>query len=69
MAQTAIFTVTGMKCGGCESNVIEKLTALDGVISAVADCKENHVSVKFEPEKIDVDDLEDVIIAAGFGVE
>lgn len=69
MTQTAIFTVTGMKCGGCENNVIEKLTALDGVISAVADCKENHVSVEFEPEKIDIDDLEDVIIAAGFGVE
>lgn len=39
MKQTAIFTVTGMKCGGCENNVIEKLTALDGVISAVADAK------------------------------
>lgn len=69
MTETAIFTVTGMKCGGCESNVIAKLTALDGVISAVADCKENHVSVVFEPEKIEIDDLEDVIIAAGFGVE
>jgi copper chaperone len=69
MAQTATFTVTGMKCGGCESNVVGKLTALEGVISAVADCKENHVSVEFEPEKIEQDDLEEVIIAAGFGVE
>ncbi len=69
MTQTAVFTVTGMKCGGCENNVIEKLTALEGVISAVADCKENHVSVEFEAGKIEVDDLEDVIIAAGFGVE
>jgi copper chaperone CopZ len=69
MTQTAVFTVTGMKCGGCENNVIEKLTALDGVISVVADCKENHVSVEFKSEKIDIDDLEDVIIAAGFCVE
>ncbi len=69
MIQTAIFTVTGMKCGGCENNVIEKLTALNGVISAVADCKENHVSIEFKPEIIEIDDLEDVIIAAGFGVE
>ncbi len=69
MTQTAIFTVTGMKCGGCESNVVGKLTALDGVISAVADFKENHVSVEFDAEKIEIDDLEDVIIAAGFGVE
>jgi copper chaperone len=69
MTQTENFTVTGMKCGGCESNVVEKLTALDGVISAVADCKKNHVSVEFDAEKIEIDDLEDVIIAAGFGVE
>ena len=69
MTQTAIFTVTGMKCGGCENNVIGKLTALDGVISTIADCKENHVSVEFDPEKIEIDDLEEVIIAAGFGVE
>ncbi|MEI7840165.1 MAG: heavy metal-associated domain-containing protein [Methylococcaceae bacterium] len=69
MTESVIFTVTGMKCGGCENNVIEKLTALDGVISAVANCKENHVSVEFDAEKIEIEDLEDVIIAAGFGVE
>ncbi len=69
MTQKIDFTVTGMKCGGCESNVVEKLTALDGVISAVADCKENQVSVEFESEKVEIDDLEEVIIAAGFGVE
>ena len=69
MIQNRILNVSGMKCGGCESNIIGKLTALDGVISAIADCKENHVSVDYDPEKIEVDDLEDVIIAAGFGVE
>lgn len=69
MTQTTTFTVTGMKCGGCESNIVEKLTALDGVISANADCKKNHVCVEFEPEKVEIDDLEEVIIAAGFGVE
>jgi copper chaperone CopZ len=69
MTQTANITVTGMKCGGCETNVVGKLTALDGVISAVADCKENRVTVEFEPEKIELDDLEDVIIEAGFNVE
>ncbi len=69
MTETAIFTVTGMKCGGCETNVIEKLTALDGVIKVIADCKANHVSVEFEAEKIDIEDLEDEITAAGFGLE
>lgn len=69
MTETANFTVTGMKCGGCENNVISQLTALDGVMSAIANCKENHVSVEFDAEKIDIEALEEVIIAAGFGVE
>ena len=69
MTQSATFIVTGMKCGGCENNVIQKLTALEGVISAVADYKEHYVSIEFKPEIIEIDDLEDVIIAAGFGVE
>lgn len=69
MTQKVDLTVTGMKCGGCETNVTEKLTALDGVISVVANCKANLVSVEFEPEKVDAEDLEDVITAAGFNVE
>lgn len=69
MTQKVDLTVTGMKCGGCETNVTEKLTALDGVISVVANCKDNLVSVEFEPQQVDVEDLEDVITAAGFNVE
>lgn len=69
MTQKVDLTVTGMKCGGCETNITEKLTALDGVISVVASSKDNLVSVEFEPEKIEVEDLEDVIIDAGFNVE
>lgn len=69
MIQTINLTVTGMKCGGCETNIVEKLTALAGVESAVANFKENVVSVGFDADQIDVDELEDVIIAAGFGVE
>jgi copper chaperone CopZ len=67
--QNASFKVTGMKCGGCETNVVGKLTALAGVESAVANFKENVVSVDFDADQIDVDELEEVIIAAGFGVD
>lgn len=69
MIQTINLTVTGMKCGGCETNVVGKLTALAGVEHAQAHFKENLVRVDFDAEKIDVDTLEEVIIAAGFGVE
>jgi copper chaperone CopZ len=69
MIQTINLTVTGMKCGGCETNVVGKLTALAGVESAVANFKENIVRVDFDVDQIDVDELEELIIAAGFGIE
>ncbi|MFZ2727341.1 MAG: heavy-metal-associated domain-containing protein [Methylococcaceae bacterium] len=69
MIEKRVFNVTGMKCGGCENNVSEKLTALDGVISVTASSKENQVSVEFDNEQLDVDAIEEVITAAGFHVE
>lgn len=69
MADRLSLTVTGMKCGGCETNIKTKLEALDGVSSVVASHKEKTVELEFEPEKIDEDDIIDVITDAGFKVE
>jgi len=69
MGQTVDLSVTGMKCGGCESNVSQKLQALDGVISVTASSKENSVRVEFDPTKTDVDSISTVITDAGFSVE
>jgi copper chaperone CopZ len=69
MAEFLSLTVTGMKCGGCETNIKGKLEALDGVSSVVANHKEKTVELEFEPEKIDEDDIIDVITDAGFKVE
>lgn len=69
MTDRLSLTVTGMKCGGCETNVKTKLEALDGVSSVVANHKEKTVELEFDPEKIDEDDIIDVINDAGFKVE
>ena len=69
MAEKLSLTVTGMKCGGCETNLKTKLQALDGVLSVVASHKEKLVELEFEPEKIEEDDIVDVITDAGFKVE
>jgi copper chaperone CopZ len=68
MAEFLSLSVTGMKCGGCETNVRTKLEALDGVSSVVANYKEKTVELEFEPEKIDEDAIIDVITDAGFNV-
>ena len=62
-------TVTGMKCGGCESNIKGKLEALAGVSKVEASFKDNLVSVEFDEAETDVDEITDVIIKVGFTVE
>lgn len=68
MSESVVLNVTGMKCGGCESNVTGKLTALPGVIAVKADNKEDRVTVEFDPAQTNVNAIEQIITAAGFEV-
>lgn len=69
MIESVVLNVTGMKCGGCESNVTDKLTAIDGVLSVMASSKDKEVRVEFDAEKTNLDVIEDAITDAGFTVE
>jgi len=69
MAESVSLTVIGMKCGGCETNVVTKLKAIDGVLSVNASSKDKEVNVEFDSEKTGVDVITDAIIDAGFTVE
>ncbi len=69
MSESISLDVTGMKCGGCESNVTTKLNSVDGVISINAMNKENKVEVEFDAEKTNIEEISRVIIDAGFIVE
>ncbi len=69
MSETVSLTVTGMKCGGCENNLIAKLSAVDGIISVKASHQNKRVDVEYESSKIDLDEIEDTIVEAGFSVE
>lgn len=69
MIESVILTVTGMKCGGCETNITGKLEATNGVISASASFKDNVVSVEYDNEKTSLDTIKNAITDAGFTVE
>ena len=69
MTEMNILTVTGMKCGGCENNVKDRLQAVDGVTSVAASFKDNQVTVEFDNEKVNLDAIKSVITQAGFTVE
>jgi copper chaperone len=68
MSESIELTVTGMKCGGCETNVREKLQAVAGVSAAQADFKNNRVSVEFDATLVTLDSIKSVITVAGFTV-
>ena len=69
MSESISLDVTGMKCGGCESNAKSKLEAVSGVISVNASHKENTIEIEFEPEKTDEEALTEVITNAGYTVD
>jgi copper chaperone len=68
MIESVVLTVTGMKCGGCETNVTGKLEVINGVLSVKASHKEGAVSVEFDAEKTGLDTIKDAITDAGFTV-
>lgn len=69
MSESVSLAVTGMKCGGCESNVKTKLNALAGVLSVEALSKENKVDVEFNADITNVEVISKAIVDAGFVVE
>ncbi len=69
MSESISLDVTGMKCGGCESNVTTKLKTIDGVMSVNAMSKEKKVEVEFDTEKTNIEVISQAITDAGFVVE
>jgi copper chaperone len=69
MSESISLDVTGMKCGGCESNVTTKLNTIDGVMSVNAMSKEKKVEVEFDTEKTNIEEISQAITDAGFVVE
>ncbi len=69
MTESIVLSVTGMKCGGCETNVKDKLLAVDGVASVTAVFKSNEVVVEFDGDKVNLDAIKSIITQAGFTVE
>ena len=67
--QGVTFKVTGMKCGGCENNIKNRLSSIDGVLSVEAKHKDDSVSVEFNEASTSLDELVEAISEAGFTVE
>ncbi|MGR8981266.1 MAG: heavy-metal-associated domain-containing protein [Gammaproteobacteria bacterium] len=69
MTESVRLTVTGMKCGGCEANVKNRLGSIDGVLTVNASSKDKLVEVEFDSAKIRLDVIKAAIAEVGFTVE
>ena len=65
---TVELKVQGMKCGGCESNVKEAVSACPGVRTVNASHKESRVEVEYDEGIADLAAIRKAIVDRGFAV-
>ena len=66
---TVQLKVQGMKCGGCENNIKEAVSACVGVRSVNAAHKEDLVEIDYDEGTADLAAIRKAIIERGFTVE
>jgi copper chaperone CopZ len=60
--------VKGMTCEGCENAVIGSLKRLDGVYASDASHEEELVTIKYDPDAVNVDQITEAITKTGYTV-
>lgn len=69
MSDTVSLAVSGMKCGGCENSLRLKLIALAGISEVKASHVDKKVDVEYDSALINLDQIEDAIVAAGYEID
>ena len=60
--------IEGMSCQHCVGKVEKGLREMDGVLSADVDLAKKQAKVRFNPDKVKVDDLAKIVSDVGFKV-
>jgi copper chaperone len=68
MIRQAVFKVNGMSCGHCKMTVEKALIATQGVRDAVVDLNAKTVKVTYVDDKVNLDNMEQAIVDAGYQV-
>ncbi|MEX2235106.1 MAG: cation transporter [Cyclobacteriaceae bacterium] len=62
------YLVEGMSCSGCERAIQKVVNNLEGVESAKADLQTSTVSVEYNPEKVNVDQIKSAVNKIGYKI-
>ncbi|WP_052254832.1 copper chaperone CopZ [Salinicoccus sp. YB14-2] len=65
---TTSIKVEGMTCGHCKSSVEGALGKLSGVSKAEVDLEANKVSVEYDEDQVNVDEMNEAIEEQGYDV-
>lgn len=65
---TTSIKVEGMTCGHCKSSVEGALGKLSGVSKAEVDLDANKVSVEYDEDQVNVDEMNEAIEEQGYDV-
>jgi copper chaperone CopZ len=60
------YLVEGMTCSGCERAIQKVISGLEGVQSAKADLQTSSVSVEYNPQKVNIDQIKSAINKIGY---
>jgi len=66
--QTAILNINGMTCMGCVSSIEKVLAEITGVSNSDVSLKKQKAEIQYDPEKIDINQLKEAIVEAGFEI-
>jgi len=60
--------VEGLECGGCALDLETILLSMDGIIKARANCREEKVTIEYDPQEIDEEKILSAIRKTGLMV-
>ncbi len=61
-----VIHIQGMTCGGCAFRIESEIKKLGGIYEVKADYKKGTVYIKFDPRKVNVEDIKKEIYKAGY---
>lgn len=67
--ETKALKVEGMSCSHCENTIKKSVGALNGVDSVSVDLAGKKVLVEFDPEKVSIETIKEVIEDQGYEIK
>ena len=61
------FDVTGMTCSACSAHVEKSVRKLDGVVEVNVNLLQNSMSVEYDENKLNDDEIIQAVIDGGYG--